>query len=71
MTPVNGTLYIFKPKSGGPCNENSEFNGKHFERPEIEEAEVPVNEPYERENPNCEYRKKMDRQRSFRNIIAF
>ena len=41
VTPVDGTLYVFKPTSGGPCNDAREFAGKHFARPEIEEDEVP------------------------------
>ena len=40
VTPINDTLYIFMPKSGGPCNESMEFNGKHLERPEIKEVPI-------------------------------
>ena len=42
VTPVEDTLYIFKPFSGGRCNGDMMFAGKHFERPIIGEAEVPT-----------------------------
>ena len=42
VTPItNDTLYVFKPMSGGPCDEDKQFAGKHFERPVIETAQVP------------------------------